>query len=62
MISVELSKGFLDVSVQFFGSVFARFVDFSVIEKCHTFINMDHGSSRLYWWEQKVLQQIAPHR
>ena len=33
MFSVELSEGFLDVSVQFFGSVFARFVDFGVIKK-----------------------------
>ena len=40
MFSVELSEGFLDVSVQFFGSVFTRFVDFSVIKKGHTFINI----------------------
>ena len=33
MFSVELSKGFLDVSVEFLGSVLARFVDLSVIEK-----------------------------
>ena len=37
MISVELSEGLLDVSVQFFGSCLCKFVDFSVIEKCHTF-------------------------
>ena len=40
MFSIELSEGFLDVSVQFFGSVFARFVDFGVIKKGHTFINI----------------------
>ena len=32
MFPVELSKGFLDVSVEFFGSVLARFVDLSVID------------------------------
>ena len=30
MFSVEPSKGFLDVSVEFLGSVLARFVDLSV--------------------------------
>ena len=39
MFSVGLSKGFLDISVQFFGSVFTRFVDFGVIKKGHTFVN-----------------------
>ena len=40
MFSVEPSKGFLDVSVEFLGSVLARFVDLSVIEKGHTFVNI----------------------
>ena len=40
MFSVKPSEGFLDVSVKFFGSVLARFVDLSVIEKCHTFVNI----------------------
>ena len=31
MFSVKPSKGFLDISVKFFGSVLARFVDLSVI-------------------------------
>ena len=37
---VELSEGFLDISMQFFGSVSSRFVDVSVIKKGHTFINI----------------------
>ena len=40
MFSVEPSKGCLDVSVEFFGSVLARFVDLSVIEEGHTFVNI----------------------
>ena len=40
MFPVELSKGFLDVSVEFLGSVLARFEDLSVIEKGHTFVNI----------------------
>ena len=40
MFSVKPSKGFLDVSMKFFGSVLARVVDLSVIEKCHTFVNI----------------------
>ena len=40
MFPVELSKGFLDVSVEFFGGVFAWFVDFGIIKKCHTFISI----------------------
>ena len=40
MVSVELSKGFLEVSVQFLGGIPTRFVDLSVIKKGHTFINM----------------------
>ena len=40
MFSVELSERFLDVSVKFLGSVLARFVDLSVIEKGHTFVNI----------------------
>ena len=54
MFSVEPSKGFLDVSVEFLGSVLARFVDLSVIEKDHTFVNIlalihDHqGYSLVY--------------
>ena len=40
MFSVKPLKGFLDVSVKFLGSVLARFVDLSVIEKGHTFVNI----------------------
>ena len=40
MFSVEPSEGFLDVSVKFFGSVLARFIDLSVIEEGHTFVNI----------------------
>ena len=40
MFPVELSKGFLDASVEFLGSVFTGFVDFGIIKKCHTFINI----------------------
>ena len=40
MFPVELSKGFLDVSMEFFGGVLARFVDLGVIEKGHTFVNI----------------------
>ena len=40
VISVELLKGFLDVSVQYFYGIPARFVDLSVIKKGHTFINI----------------------
>ena len=38
MVPIELSKSFLDVSVECFSSVLARFVDFSVIKKGHTLI------------------------
>ena len=52
MFSVELSERFLDVSVKFFGSILARFVDLSVIEKGHTLVNIltlihDHQSYSL---------------
>ena len=40
MVSVELLKGFLDISVKFFGSVSARLVDLGVIEEGHTLINV----------------------
>ena len=40
MFSVELLEGFLDISVEFPGGVFARFVDFGVIKKGHTFVNV----------------------
>ena len=40
MFTVELLKGFLDVSMELFGSVLARFVDLSVTEKGHTFVNI----------------------
>ena len=40
MFPVELSERFLDVSMQFFGCVLARFVDLSVIEKGHAFFNI----------------------
>ena len=40
MFPVEHLKGFLDVSVEFLGSVLARFVDLSVIDKGHTFVNI----------------------
>ena len=40
MFPVELSKGFLDISMEFLGSVLARFVDLSIIEKGHTFVNI----------------------
>ena len=40
MFSVEPLKGFLDVSVEFLGSVIARFVDLSVIEKGHAFVSI----------------------
>ena len=40
MFSVEPSKGLLDISVEFLGSVLARFVDLSVTEKGHTIVNI----------------------
>ena len=40
MVSVELSKGFLDISVHFLGSISTRFVDLSVIKKGHAFVNI----------------------
>ena len=40
MFSIKPSEGFLDVSVEFFGSVLARFVDLGVIEKGHTLVNI----------------------
>ena len=33
MVSVELSKGFLDIFVQFLGGILTRFVDLSIIKK-----------------------------
>ena len=35
MVPVELSKSFLDISVEFLGGVLARFADISVIKKGH---------------------------
>ena len=40
MFPVEFSERFLDIPVQFHGCVLTRFVDFSVIEKCHAFFNV----------------------
>ena len=40
MVPVELSKVFLDISVEFLGCVLTMFVDLSVIKKGHTFIYM----------------------
>ena len=40
MISVELSKDFLNVSVQFLGGILTGFVDLGVIKKGHTFVNI----------------------
>ena len=36
MVSIVLSKSFLDVSVEFLGGGLARFVDLGVIKKGHT--------------------------
>ena len=58
MFPVELSKGFLDVSVEFLGSVLARFVDLSVIEKGHTFVNI---LALIHDYQGYSLVRLEPH-